>query len=82
MGKNLLDHYITINNLKEIFKNINNIKIITSPHLEKLCLIEEGIGVDKISDFTVNLIKDYLLSYTESFSLQYLNPKYIKEFAI
>ncbi len=70
------------NNLRAIFLDDNTKKITKSPHLEKLCLIEDGVGVDKISDFTVNLIKDYLLAYTEKFALQYLDQKYVKEFAI
>jgi hypothetical protein len=28
-------------------------------------LIKSGVGRDNISDFTTNLIKDYLLTYTE-----------------
>ena len=35
--------------------------------MEKLCLIEKGIGKDFISDLTTNLIKEYLLTYTHTF---------------
>ena len=51
-------------------------------HLEKLCLIGEGIGKDNISDFTTNLIKDYLLKYTESFARKYLDKGFCRIFRI
>lgn len=35
-------------------------------------MIKDGVGRDNISDFTTNLIKDYLYSYTESFALEHL----------
>ena len=44
-------------------------------HLEKLCLIDEGIGRDNISDFTTNLIKEFLLEYTQAFARQKLAPE-------
>src|SRR5207244_1275856 len=37
-------------------------------HIEKLCLIEDGIGRDNISDFATNLIKEHLLTYTQDFA--------------
>lgn len=33
-------------------------------------LLYEGSGKDKISDLTVNLIKEYLLEYTQTFALK------------
>lgn len=50
-------------------------QITESKHLEKLCLIQEGVGRDNISDFTTNLIKEYLLSYTQEFAKAHLNPE-------
>jgi hypothetical protein len=41
-------------------------------HIEKLCLIADGVGKDNISDFTTNLIKEYLLEYTQEFARQYI----------
>lgn len=46
--------------------------ITTSRHLEKLCLIAGGVGRDTISDFTTNLIKRYLLEYTQTFARQHI----------
>jgi len=69
-------------NLHKIFSKFGDEGITESSHLEKLCLVEDGIGVDKISDFTLNLIKSYLLEYTQVFAQRYLNPKYLKEFSV
>jgi hypothetical protein len=41
-------------------------------HLEKLTLFSSGVGRDMISDFTTNLIKDFLLSYTEEFARRHI----------
>lgn len=51
-------------------------------HLEKLCLIEDGVGRDNISDFTTNLIKGYLLEYTQQFALQHLKPGQYRPVAV
>ena len=70
------------NNLNFIFKDFGEERITESSHLEKLCLVEEGIGVDKISDFTANLIKKFLLEYTQTFAINNIDQKYIGEFPI
>jgi hypothetical protein len=41
-------------------------------HLEKVCLIRDGVGRDN-SDFVTNLIKGYLCSYTQEFALSHIN---------
>ena len=51
-------------NLHTVFADFGVEKIAKGSHLEKLCLIDEGVGRDNISDFTTNLIKEYLLNYT------------------
>lgn len=53
-----------------------------SNHIEKIMLLYEGSGKDKISDLTVNLIKGFLCSYTEEFARKYLDKKYIKKFHV
>lgn len=60
--------------LQTVFKDFGKETITTSPHLEKLCLISPSVGRDKISDFTTNFAKKYLLEYTSAFAAKYLNP--------
>ena len=62
-------------NLNNVFSNFGEETITESHHLEKLCLIEEGVGIDKISDFTLNLIKGFLCEYTEEFSRKNIDSK-------
>ncbi|MEP7218965.1 MAG: hypothetical protein ABI876_08600 [Bacteroidota bacterium] len=66
-------------NLQSIFHNFGNEAITRSSHIEKLCLIKDGIGRDNISDFTVNLIKGYLVRYTSNFAEKYIESKYIRK---
>lgn len=76
------DFAISLNrNLSSILKN-NVWGISESAHLEKLCLLDEGVGKDKISDFTTNLILWYLLEYTQSFAIKYLPENERSEFTI
>lgn len=57
------------NSLNIIFEDFGEESITQSGHLEKLCLFDSGVGKDNISDFTVNLIKEFLLEYTETFAI-------------
>lgn len=56
--------------------------ISQSPHIEKVMLLYEGSGKDKISDLTVNLIKGFLCEYTEKFAKKYLDPKFVASFPV
>ncbi|MET3595347.1 hypothetical protein ABID26_004759 [Mesorhizobium shonense] len=38
-----------------------------------------GVGRDNISDFTTNLIKDYLCRYTEKFAAEHLLPDAVRD---
>jgi len=67
-------------NLHGIFSNFDDNKISRSSHLEKLCLIKENIGRDNISDFITNLIKGYLLQYTQNFAQKYIDKSYLRKF--
>lgn len=69
-------------NLRYIFSNFGSERVTKGSHLEKLCLIGTGIGRDMISDFTTNLIKDYLLTYTEAFAAQHINAKHTRKVAV
>lgn len=59
-------------NLNSIFIGFGKEKITKGTHIEKLCLIRDGVGRDNISDFTTNLIKDFLITYTERFATEHL----------
>ena len=69
-------------NLANILNSVGNEQISQSVHLEKLCVICKGVGVDCISDFTTNLIKDFLLEYTEAFAKKYLSQDQCDEFGV
>ena len=61
-------------NLNVIFTNFGNEKIAKGSHIEKVCLVREGVGRDNISDFTANLIKEFLLEYTQAFAQEHIDP--------
>jgi hypothetical protein len=69
-------------NLAAIFSNFGEEKVTQGSHLEKLCLIKDGIGRDKISDFTTNLIKEYLLLYTQEFATRHISKDLRKEISV
>lgn len=68
--------------LQTIFKDFGKETITKSSHLEKLCLISPLVGRDKISDFTTNFAKKYLLEYTIKFASEYLKPCQCKKFNV
>jgi hypothetical protein len=68
--------------LTALFQDFGSEKITKGSHLEKLCLIKDGVGRDMISDFTTNLIKGFLCNYTQAFAQQNLNPDQVATFAV
>ncbi len=62
-------------NLGVIFKNFGEEQITKGSHLEKVCLICDGVGRDNISDFTANLTKGFLLEYTQQFASKHISEK-------
>ena len=62
-------------NMHIVFDDLGKEKITQTSHLEKAALFEIGVGKDNISDFTTNLIKEYLLKYTEDFTKTNLTKK-------
>ncbi len=74
--------YALHRNLHTVFSNFGEEQVTNGSHLEKLCLIKDGVGRDNISDFTTNLIKDYLLNYTQEFAITHLQPSQRKVVAI
>lgn len=69
-------------NLNVIFKNFGNEQITSGSHLEKVCLVQDGVGRDNISDFTANLIKEYLLEYTQTFAREHIKPQFRKSVSV
>jgi hypothetical protein len=69
-------------NLHTIMSDFGGEGVTQSSHLEKLCLIKDGTGRDRISDFTTNLIKDYLCQYTHEFASLYIRPEFLKRVAV
>ena len=68
--------------LSDIFRDFGKEKVTKGSHLEKVCLIKDGVGRDNISDFTTNLIKGFLYSYTEQFALSNLRDNQRRSVAI
>jgi hypothetical protein len=69
-------------NLHAILQSFGDETITKSSHLEKVCLIKKGVGKDNISDFTTNLIKDFLYRYTERFAEAHISRSLCKRVAI
>lgn len=69
-------------NLHQVFKEFGSETITRGSHLEKLCLLADGVGRDHLSDFTTNLIKQYLLDYTQAFAQENIAPCFRRQFAI
>ena len=66
-------------NLRRIFGDFGHEKITKGSHLEKVCLISSGVGRDNISDFTTNLILDFLCRYTERFAHRHIDASFIRK---
>lgn len=58
--------------LYTVFSSFGSEKVTKGSHIEKLCLIRDKVGRDTISDFTTNLIKEYLLDYTQKFAVAHV----------
>jgi hypothetical protein len=68
--------------LGDILSNFGEETITQGSHLEKLCLIKPGVGKDNISDFATNLIKGYLLDYTQTFAQEHLDEEKLDTFQV
>ncbi|MEO8271867.1 MAG: hypothetical protein ABI557_19245, partial [Aureliella sp.] len=66
-------------NLHQLFSDFGNEQVTKGSHLEKLVLIRDRVGRDNISDFTTNLIKAYLLKYTQTFADRHIDPLKLKK---
>lgn len=65
-------------NMHVVYDDLNKETITISSHIEKVGLFQLGVGKDNISDFSCNLLKAYLLEYTEKFALQHLPKEQVK----
>ena len=74
MGRGLGAHFASaLNaNLATLFPGFGKETVTRASHLEKLVLVGSGVGKDMVSDFTTNLIKHYLLGYTETFAKKHV----------
>ncbi len=62
-----------------VFDDLGKEQITQSSHLEKAGLFQIGVGKDNISDFTTNLLKEFLLDYTETFAKKEIDKKFLKK---
>ena len=69
-------------NLHRVFSNFGAEQVTKGSHLEKLCLFSDGVGKDHISDFTTNLIKEFLLGYTETFARDHIHHTLRRRFRV
>src|SRR6266566_3399557 len=69
-------------NLIKVFDTPDQKQVTKGSHLEKLCLIKDGVGRDNISDFTTNLIKGFLLEYTQTFARQHISQNFRATFRV
>lgn len=65
-------------NLHTVFQSFGAEQVSAGSHLEKLCLIEQGVGRDHIADFTANLILDYLCRFTARFASAHIHPDHVQ----
>ena len=66
LGKKFANNAITAFN--GFYRTFGEEEITSDSHIEKLTLLNSGVGKDFISDFTTNLILEYLLEFTEKFA--------------
>ena len=80
LGKRFANGAITAFN--GFYNTFGQEQITAETHIEKITLLNSGVGKDFISDFTTNLIFEYLLEFTENFAKKYLKENQIKSFSI
>ena len=56
--------------------------ITNDVHIEKMYLVKRGVGKDKISDWTTNLLLGFFADYTERFAKKYIEPSKCKTFEV
>jgi hypothetical protein len=69
-------------NFTTVFRDFAEERLTKSSHLEKLCLVDGGVGRDMMSDFTTNLIKYYLATYTQQIARDLVPPRLRRNVAL
>jgi len=69
-------------NICQVFSQLGHESVSDSSHLEKISLFSTGVGRDNVSDFTCNIIKNYLLLYTQNFARTYLQDIQCKTISV
>lgn len=80
LGKKFAENIIE--SFNGFYNSFGNEVISSETHIEKLTILNSGVGKDFVSDFTTNLIFDYLLQFTEKFAVKHLKENQIKTFSI
>jgi len=65
-----------------LLRDFGQESVTKGAHLEKLCLIRGGVGKDNISDFATNLIKGYLLEFTQRFARENVKANLCRKFGV
>ncbi len=65
-----------------LFTDFGQERVTEGSHLEKLTLVESGVGRDNISDFTTNLVKGFLLEYTQTFVRRHVSIELRRRVAV
>ena len=68
--------------LFESIKTICNSEITNDIHIEKMFLVKRGVGKDRISDWTTNVLVGFFADYTEEFAKKHITKEKCKEFEI
>jgi hypothetical protein len=69
-------------NFRRAFADFGEETVSQGSHIEKLTLIRHGVGRDNISDFTTNLILDYLARFTSEFAQEYISSRRRERFRV
>lgn len=69
-------------NFQSLFTDFGEESVSRGSHLEKFCLVRAGVGRDNLSDFTTNLIKKYLVEYTQQFAAENISPDLTRKVSV
>lgn len=71
---------------QELYNHINQVcennNVSNTIHIEKMFLLNKGVGKDKISDMVTNILLEFLVEYTEQFAKLYINSNQCQIFSV